>query len=38
LPFAIDEEVGFFSDMDAFTFVGKGRLIWTSDIDSEVGV
>jgi hypothetical protein len=38
LPFTIDNEVGFFLDMDAFNFVGKGRLIWTSDIDSEVGV
>jgi hypothetical protein len=37
-PFTKEEEVGFFSDKIAFTFVGKGRVIWTSDIQSEVGI
>ncbi len=37
-PFAKEDEVGFVSDIDAFAFTGKGRVIWTSEIASEVGI
>ena len=37
-PFIKEEEVGFVSDIGGFTFVGKGRITWTSNIGSEVGI